>query len=67
MSETSGSPKHFSLSTGGLLYSVRRRIHGRELSDFSVLTQILVATAVLWLPLVVLSLLEGSFTGTEVA
>jgi hypothetical protein len=67
MTKASGSQKRFSLSTGGLLYLVRRWIRGPELSDFPIPTQILVAIALLWLPLVLLSLFEGSFTGTKVA
>ncbi|MEE9158808.1 MAG: hypothetical protein V3U60_10535, partial [Gammaproteobacteria bacterium] len=67
MSNASGSPKRLSLSTGGLLYLVRRWMRGSESPDFSIPTQILVAIALLWLPLVLLSLFEGSVTGTKVA
>jgi len=67
MTEASGLQKHFSLSTGGLLYLVQRWIRGPESPDFSIPAQILAAIALLWLPLVLLSLFEGSFTGTKVA
>ncbi len=67
MTKTSGLQKWSNLSAGGLLYLVRRWIRGPELPDFSILAQLMVAIALLWLPLVLLSLFEGSFTGTKVA
>ena len=67
MTEASGLQKHFKLSAGGLAYLVQRWIRGPESPDFPIPIQILVAIALLWLPLVLLSLFEGSFTGTEVA
>ena len=67
MTEASSLQKHFKLSSGGLAYSVQRWIRGPESPEFPIPIQILVAIALLWLPLVLLSLFEGSFTGTEVA
>ncbi len=67
MTKANGLQKRFSLSAGGLLYLVRRWIRGPESPDFPIPAQILAALALLWLPLVLLSLFEGSFTGTEVA
>ncbi len=67
MTKASGLQKWSNLSAGGLLYLLRRWIRGPELPDFSILAQLMVAIALLWLPLVLLSLFEGSFTGTKVA
>lgn len=45
---------------------VRRRMRGPETPAFPIPVQIAVGVLVLWLPLVVLSLIDGSLTGTRV-
>ena len=67
MSNSSSTPEQFSLSAGGLLYLVQRWIRGPESPDFPIPTQILIAATLLWLPIVLLSLFEGTFSGTNVA
>ena len=67
MTDSGGLQKRLSLSAGGLLYLAQRWIHGPESPDFPIPVQMLTAIALLWLPLVILSLFEGSLTGTEVA
>lgn len=67
MSKFGDSPEHFSLSSGGLAALIPRWIRGQESPGFPVPTQLLISFGLLWLPLVVLSLFEGSFTGTSVA
>ena len=67
MSKLSGSPGQFSLSAGGLFRLVQRWIRGPESADFPIPTQILIAIVILWLPLVLLSLLDGSLIGTNVS
>ena len=67
MSNSSSTPKQFSLSAGGLLYLAQRWIRGPESPDFPIPAQILIAVALLWLPIVLLSLFEGTFSGTNVA
>lgn len=67
MSNSSSTPKQFSLSAGGLLYLVQRWIRGPESPDFPIPIQILITVALLWLPIVLLSLFEGTFGGTNVA
>lgn len=66
MSTPSGSPEHFSLSAGGLISLVQSWIRGPESRAFPVPIQILITVSLLWLPLVVLSLFEGSFIGANV-
>ena len=58
--------KQFSLSAGGLFHVLQRWIRGPESSDFPIPKQILIAVLLLWLPLVLLSLFEGSLIGTKV-
>ena len=67
MSNSSGAPKQFSLSAGGLIRVAQRWIRGPESADFPIPTQILISVALLWLPLVLLTLFDGSFSGTNVA
>jgi hypothetical protein len=67
MRNSSSTPKKFSLSAGGLLYLAQRWIRGPESPDFPIPTQILITVALLWLPIVLLSLFEGTFSGTDVA
>ncbi len=67
MSKSSSTAEQFSLSAGGLLYLAQRWIRGPESPDFPIPAQILIAVALLWLPIVLLSLLEGTFSGTSVA
>ena len=58
--------RQFSLSAGGLFHVLQRWIRGPESSDFPIPKQILIAVLLLWLPLVLLSLFEGSLIGTKV-
>ena len=67
MSGTGGSTSHDRLSAGGLLQLIQRWMRGPESTDFPIPTQIAITVVVLWLPLVVLSLFEGSLIGTGVA
>ena len=67
MSNSSDAPKQFSLSAGGLARVVQRWIRGPESADFPIPTQILISVVLLWLPLVLLTLFDGSFSGTNVA
>ena len=67
MTKSTGSMTRFSLSTGGLLHIIQRWMRGPESADFPILKQIFLAILLLWLPLVLLSLFEGSLTGTNVA
>ena len=46
---------------------IRRWMRGPESTDFPIPTQIAIAVLVLWLPLVILSLFEGSLIGAGVA
>lgn len=55
------------LSAGGLIQLIQRWMRGPESPNFPIPRQIAIAILVLWLPLVLLSLLEGSLTGTGVA
>lgn len=66
MSGSRGSTTHFSLSAGGLVQLIMRWMRGPESADFPIPTQTAIAVVLLWLPLVVLSLFEGSLTGTGV-
>jgi len=67
MTKASGVQRQLSLSAGGLLYLVQRWIRGPESPDFPIPAQILIAVLLLWLPLVLLSLFEGTLSGTKVA
>ena len=67
MTKASGVQKQLSLSAGGLPYLMQRWIRGPESPDFPIPAQILIAVLLLWLPLVLLSLFEGTLSGTKVA
>jgi hypothetical protein len=67
MNNASSSEPSFQLSSGGLLRQIRQRIRRLGAGDVSILTQFLIAISVLWLPLVVLTLIEGTFIGDGVA
>ena len=67
MSSSSHVPKQFSLSAGGLVHLVGRWLRSPESPYFPIPTQILITVALLWLPLILLSMFEGSFSGTNVA
>ena len=66
MSNSRDAPRQFSLSAGGLMALAQRWIRGPESPDFAIPTQILITVVLLWLPLVLLSLFEGSLSGTNV-
>jgi hypothetical protein len=67
MTGSSVSTRRSKLSAGGLVQLIQRWMRGPESPDFPIPTQIAIAVLVLWLPLVILSLFEGSLTGTGVA
>ena len=56
----------FQLSSGGLVHLIQRRMRGPGAGDFPVQTQLLIAITLLWLPLVLLTLIAGTFVGGEV-
>lgn len=66
MTNTSGTEQTFQLSSGGLVHLVQQRIRGAGAGDFPIPAQFLIAVTLLWLPLVVLTLLEGTFAGEGV-
>ena len=51
MSRSDRTPKQYTLSGGGLTHLVRRWLRGPEASDLPIPVQILIAIAVLWLPI----------------
>ncbi len=67
MTNASRSEHPFQLSSGGLVHLVQQRIRGPGTGDFPIQTQFLIAVTLLWLPLVVLTLIEGTFVGQGVA
>ncbi len=67
MTNASGSEQSFQLSSGGLMHLVQQRIRGPGAGDFPIPTQLLIAVTLLWLPLAVLTLIEGTFAGDAVA
>ncbi len=67
MTNASSSEQSFQLSSGGLMHLIQRRIRGPGAGDFPIPTQLLIAVTLLWLPLVVLTLVEGTFVGDVVA
>ena len=67
MNNTSSSEQSFQLSSGGLMHLIQRRIRGPGAGDFPIPAQFLIAVSLLWLPLVVLTLVEGTFAGDAVA
>ena len=67
MTNVSSSEQTFQLSSGGLVHLAQQRIRGPGSRDFPIQTQFLIAVTVLWLPLVVLTLIEGTFVGDRVA
>lgn len=67
MTNVSSSEQTFQLSSGGLVHLAQQRIRGPGTRDFPIPTQFLIAVALMWLPLVVLTLIEGTFVGDRVA
>ena len=67
MTNAGGSEQSFQLSSGGLMHLVQQRICGPGAGDFPIPTQLLIAVTLLWLPLAVLTLIEGTFVGDRVA
>ncbi len=67
MNNTSGSEQSFQLSSGGLLHQIDQSIHRPGAGGTSIPTQFLIAISLLWLPLVLLTLIKGTFIGDQVA
>lgn len=67
MTNASGSEQSFQLSSGGLTNLIQRQIRGPDAGDFPIAMQLLIAITLLWVPLVVLTLIEGTFVGDRVA
>ena len=67
MTNASGSEQNFQLSSGGLMHLIQQRIRPAGAGDFPISTQFLIAISLLWLPLVLLTLIEGTFVGDRVA
>lgn len=66
MNDISIAEPQFQLSSGGLLHWIQLRMRGQGAGDFPVQTQLLIAITLLWLPLVLLTLIAGTFVGGEV-
>lgn len=66
MNNSGDPPSHFRLSTGGLMSLMQRSMRVPESEDFSIPTQIAIAFGLMWLPLTILSLAAGSFSGNDV-
>ena len=67
MNNISIAEPQFQLSSGGLVHWIQLRMRGQGAGDFPVQTQLLIAITLLWLPLVLLTLIAGSFAGDEIA
>ena len=67
MNDNSISESHFQLSSGGLVHLIQKRMRGAGAGDFPIQTQFLMVMTLLWLPLVVLTLIAGTFVGGEVS
>jgi hypothetical protein len=67
MIDASDSEHPFQLSSGGLTNLIQRRIRAPGAGDFPIAMQFLIAITLLWVPLVVLTLIEGTFIGDSVA
>jgi len=67
MNDISISDPHFQLSSGGLMHLIQQRMRGPGAGDFPIQTQLLMAVALLWLPLVVLTLIAGTFGADHIA
>lgn len=67
MKDNSSSESRFQLSSGGLLHLIQQRMRGPGAGDFPIQIQLLMALALLWLPLVVLTLIAGTFFGDKSA
>ena len=67
MNDNSISESHFQLSSGGLVHLIQNRMRGAGAGDFPIQTQLLMVMTLLWLPLVVLTLIAGTFVGGEVS
>lgn len=57
----------FQLSSGGLVHLIQQRVRGAGAGDFPIPAQLLLAVALMWLPLVLLTLVAGTFAGDGVA
>lgn len=51
----------FQLSGGGLVYRIQQRILGTGAGDYPIRRQFLFSLVILWLPLAVLTWIEGRF------
>ncbi len=67
MIDASDSEHPFQLSSGGLTNLIQRQIRGPGAGDFPMAMQFLIGITLLWVPLVVLTLIEGTFVGDRVA
>ena len=67
MIDASDSEHPFQLSSGGLTNLIQRQIRGPGAGDFPMAMQFLIAISLLWVPLVVLTLIEGTLVGDGVA
>ncbi|UCH48108.1 MAG: hypothetical protein JSU95_19110 [Betaproteobacteria bacterium] len=63
MSSSDKSEPIFQLSSGGFTRMLKRRLLGSTTAEFPIKFQLLVILGVMWLPLVVLTLLAGTFYG----
>lgn len=55
----------FRLSTGGLLYRLFKLMHIQKSDSYSVYRRIIIIVSLIWLPLLVLTIIEGNFYNTN--
>jgi hypothetical protein len=67
MNDASNTNHQYQLSSGGLGYLLQRYMPGSKPGDFTIRAQFLLAITVLWLPLVILTLFENSFSAGNTA
>lgn len=60
-----GRDRKYSLVSGGLLYSVMRKLKIAGKGDAGVLKRAVLFALVAWLPLLILTLIEGTFSGEK--
>jgi len=63
MDKNISSEPPFQLSSGGLTHLILQGMRGPGAGDFPIQTQLIAALALLWLPLVLLTLIAGTFAG----
>ena len=64
MSESANS-ESFRLSTGGLFYSLLTRLHIQRPDEYSTRRKVLLLTALCWLPLAILTAMEGNAVNAQ--